>query len=97
MQSLVIVVVHDLFKAFSSARPTSHPRIIEAIDTHFEGVKPLSDEGSISIVDPTFQSDSGEGGPVAKLIDEKHSLGEIVFLAEFLQKWSRRITVLLTM
>ncbi len=47
---------------------------MEAIDTHFEGVKPLFDEVSVGIVDPTAQSDSREGSPIAKLIDEKLSL-----------------------
>ncbi len=69
---------------------------MEAVDMHFECIKPLFDEVSIGIGDPTAQSDSGEGSPIAKLINEKLSLGEIVFLAEFLQKRSRRISYMST-
>lgn len=67
---------------------------MEAIDPYFEGVKPLFNEVSVGIVDPTAQSDSREGSPIAKLIDEKLSLGEIMFLTEFLQKRSRRISAM---
>jgi len=63
---------------------------MKAVDSHFEGVKLLFDAVSVDIVDPTDQSYSGEGSSIANLIDEKLSLGEIVFLAEFLQKRSRR-------
>ncbi len=73
--------MHELFKPLADACPTAHPRILEAVDAHFESVKPLFDEVSVDIVDLTAQSDSREGSPIAKLIDEKLSLGEIVFLA----------------
>ncbi len=47
---------------------------MEAVDPHFEGVKPLFDQVSVSIVDPTAQSYSSKGSPIAELIDEKLSL-----------------------
>ena len=63
---------------------------MEAVNSHFERMKPLFDEVSVGIVDPTAQPYSSKGSPIPELIDEKLSLGEIVFLAEFLQKRSRR-------
>jgi len=83
--------MHKLFNPLADARSTAHPRIMEAVDSHFEGVKPLFDEVSVGIVDPTAQSYSSKGSPIAELIDEKLSLREIMFLAEFLQKRSRWI------
>jgi len=47
---------------------------MEAVDLYFEGVKPLFDQGSIDIVDPTAQLYSSKGSPIAELIDEKLSL-----------------------
>ncbi|GAB7119724.1 hypothetical protein JCM9743_21880 [Natrinema sp. JCM 9743] len=86
----------ELFKSFSGSRPTANPRIMETVDPHFECVKPLFDEGSVGIVDPTTQSYSREGSPIAELIDKKLSLGEIVFLVESMQKCSRRISAMPT-
>jgi len=48
--------MHELFKLLSNARPTAHPRMMGAVDPHFEGVKPFFDEVSVGIVDPTAQS-----------------------------------------
>ncbi len=45
----------NLFKPASSAPPTAHPRVMETVNTHFEGVKPLFDEVSIGIVNLTVQ------------------------------------------
>jgi len=56
MRSLKVIVLCKLYEPLADARPTAHPRIMEAVDTHFEGVKPLFDEVSIGIVDPTAQS-----------------------------------------
>jgi len=64
---------------------------VEAVDTHFEGVKPLFDQVSVGIVDPAAQPYSSKGSPIAKLIDEELSIREIVLLVEFLQKRSCRI------
>jgi hypothetical protein len=63
---------------------------MEAVNSHFERVKPLFDEVP-GIVNPTVQSDSIEGSPIAELIDEKHCVREVVFLAETVQKRSRQI------
>ncbi|SEW30674.1 hypothetical protein SAMN05216285_3886 [Natrinema salifodinae] len=62
----------------------------------FEGVKLLFDTVLIGIVDPTALSNSGEGSPIATLIDEKLGIEEIVFLVEFPQKRSRRISAMPT-
>lgn len=47
---------------------------MEAVDPHFERVKPLFDQVSIGIVDPTAQPYSSKGSPITELIDEKLSL-----------------------
>jgi hypothetical protein len=41
MRSLVVVVVHELLKPLADAHPTAHPRGMEAVNVHFEGMKPL--------------------------------------------------------
>ncbi len=55
MRSVMAVVMHKLFKPLADARPTAHPRVMEAVDTYLEGVEPLFDEVSLGIVDPTAQ------------------------------------------
>ena len=55
MRSLVIVVMHELFKPVACASPTAHPRVMETVDPHFEGMKPLFDEVSVGIVNLTVQ------------------------------------------
>jgi hypothetical protein len=92
----MIVVMHELFNLLSDARATARPGIVEAVDSDFECMKPFFGVVSVSIVDPTAQSCSGEGSPIAKVIDEKLSLGESVFLADFLQKHSRRSSAMST-
>lgn len=47
--------MYELFKPPVDARPTAHLRVMEAVDTHFEGVKPLFDAVSVGIVDLTAQ------------------------------------------
>ncbi len=64
---------------------------METVNTHFERVKPLFDEVSVGIVSPTVQPQPRKGSPIAKLIDEKHRFGEIVFLADPMQERSCRI------
>jgi hypothetical protein len=56
MWSLMVVVMYKLFNPFADASPTAHPRRMEAVDTHFEGVKPVFDEVSIDVVKVTAQS-----------------------------------------
>jgi hypothetical protein len=52
----MIVVMHKLFNPCAGAPPTAHPRVMETADSNFERVKPLFDEVSLSIVNPTVQS-----------------------------------------
>jgi hypothetical protein len=78
------------------APPTAHPRIVEAVDAHFECLKPLFDQVSVGVADPTAQSKSSKGSPIAELIDEKRCVREIVFLGQSRQKRSRRIGAVAT-
>jgi len=56
MWSLCVVVVYKLFKPFSDARPTAHPRVMEAVNSHLQGVEPLFDQVSVNIVELAAQS-----------------------------------------
>ena len=56
MRSLIVVVLHKLYEPLADASVTAHPRIMEAVDSHFEGVKPFFDEVSLDVVKPTAQS-----------------------------------------
>ncbi len=87
----MVVVMHKLFKPLADARSTAHPRIMKAVGSDFESVKPLFDEVSVGIVDLAAQSYSSKGSPVAELINEKLSIRKIVFLGESMEKRSRRI------
>jgi hypothetical protein len=55
MRALLVVVMHKLFKPPANAPPTANPRGMEAVDAHFEGVKPLFDEVSLDVIEPTAQ------------------------------------------
>ena len=74
MRPLTIVVMRKLFKPLLDARPTAHPRRIEAVDPLFKRVKPFFDAVSLSVVELTAQSNSKEGSPIAVAINEKHSV-----------------------
>jgi hypothetical protein len=65
---------------------------VETADAHFERVKPLFDKVSVGIVNPTVASSAREGSPIAELVNEKHSVGEIVFLTESVKERSRWIS-----
>jgi hypothetical protein len=54
---------------------------VETADPHLERVKPRFDV-AIDVVDPTVQPQPKEAGSIAELIDEKHRLGEVVFLTK---------------
>ncbi len=61
---------------------------MEAVNPHFERVKPLFDVVSINVIEVTAQSQSGEGSQITVAINEKLSVGEIVFFGESMQKRS---------
>ncbi len=42
MRSLKIIVLHKLYEPLADASVTAHPRIMEAVDSHFEGVNHFS-------------------------------------------------------
>ncbi len=61
---------------------------MEAVNAHLQGVKPLFDQVSINVVELAAQFQSGEGSQIAIAINEKHRLGEIVFLGQLIQERS---------
>lgn len=52
-----------MFKTFSDARSITHPRIMEAVNAHLKGVKPLLYEVSINVVERTVQPEDPIPGP----------------------------------
>jgi hypothetical protein len=55
---------------------------VKAVDSHGGGVKPLFDVVSLSIVELTAQFTTHTGSQIARSIDEKLWIGDIVFLRE---------------
>ena len=51
----MVIIVYELLKLFADACPTAHPQVIETVNSHFEGVKPLFDEVSVGVVNLTVQ------------------------------------------
>ena len=47
--------MYELRTPATNARPTAYPRIMEAVDPHFECLKPLFDQVSVGILTPTAQ------------------------------------------
>jgi len=61
---------------------------VEAVDPDLKGVKPLFNMVSVSVIEVTAQSNSGEGSQIAVAIDRKRGVREIVFLGVLVQKRS---------
>jgi hypothetical protein len=59
---------------------------VKAVDSHGDGVKPLFDVVSLSIVELTAQLTTCEGSQIARSINEKLCVGNIVFLGESMQE-----------
>lgn len=58
MRSEIVIIMREQRKPLADAPSTVHPRIVEAVDSHFERVKPLFDEASVGVVDLTAQHKS---------------------------------------
>ncbi len=71
MRSLKIVVVRDLCKSLGDGGPTADPRVMEAVDSHFEGVQSLFEEVSVDVVQMIARVQSKDGSQIAVAIDEK--------------------------
>ena len=56
MWTLSVVVMNERRKPLANAQQATHSQIMEAVNSHLEGVKPLFDQVSISVVDLTAQS-----------------------------------------
>lgn len=55
MGSLEIIVLRKLYETPADASMTAHPRIMEVVDSYFEGMQPLFDEVSLGVVQPIAQ------------------------------------------
>ncbi len=53
MRSKTVVVLYEQRKTLADAPPIFHLRIMEAADSHCEGVKLLFDKVSVGVVDLT--------------------------------------------
>lgn len=61
---------------------------MKAVTLHLEDMKPLSDRVSVSVIELAAQSESNKDSQITVAIDEKHSIGEIVFLGQSIQECS---------
>ena len=48
--------MREPFKPLADAQPTANLRIMEAVAPRFEGMKPLFDQISVNMVNPTVQT-----------------------------------------
>jgi hypothetical protein len=64
---------------------------VKAVDSHGDGLEPLFNVVSLSIVELTAQFTACEGSQIARSINEKLCLGEIVFLGEAMEKRRRGV------
>jgi len=64
---------------------------VKAVDSHGHSLEPLFDVVSDSIIKPTAQIVTLEGSQIARSIDEKLCLGNIVFLSEPVQEPRRGV------
>jgi len=69
MRSLKVIVVRKLCKTLGDGRPTADPRVMKAVDSHFESMKPLVDEVSVDVVQVIAQPDTKEDSQVAVAIN----------------------------
>jgi len=64
---------------------------METGESYREGLKPCFDVVSVVVVEPPAETVAREGSQVAASIDEKHCLGDVVFLCESMEECRRRI------
>jgi len=89
--SFVVIVVSEPPEPALSAGPTAPPKRVKAVDSHGGGVKPFFDVVSVSVVELTAQFTTCEGSQIARSIDEKLCVGDIVFLGEAVEKRRRGV------
>ena len=56
MRSLKAIVILELYNQLGDGSPTADPRIMEAVNSHLEGVKPLFDKVSVNVIQMTAQA-----------------------------------------
>lgn len=59
---------------------------MKAVDSHAHGLEPLSNVGPIFVDEVTAQIVASNGSQVARVINEKLCVGDIVFLGESVQE-----------
>lgn len=55
MGSLMIIIMHELINQVADALPTSHPRVLEPVDSHFVSVEPFFDQISLDVANSIVQ------------------------------------------
>ena len=75
MRSLAVIVMYELRTTAANAWSTAHPRVMEAVDPHFERLKTFFDQVSVCILTLTVKSQSIKDSLIAEAINEKHGLG----------------------
>jgi hypothetical protein len=78
-----------LLAPFFHSPPSAGPARIEAVGALFEGLNPVLNSVSVSIVKMITQPKWGEGSRIAEAIDEKHGLRDVMFLGEAMDERRR--------
>jgi hypothetical protein len=74
IRPLVVVVEGEYDEPARSAGSAAHPRVVEAVDAHFQRLKPPFDQIARDVVEVTAQIGLRKGGQGAHAIGQKFSL-----------------------
>jgi hypothetical protein len=85
----VVIVLSESPEPLLSAGPTAPPKRVKTVDQHSDGVKPVFDVVSLSIVDLTVQFTTFGSSQIIRSTNKKVRIGDIVFPCEVVQKYCR--------
>jgi len=88
----VLIVVGDVgSQPALCAGLTAVLRLVKPFDSHCVGLEELFDEIALRVVKMAVEFGSGESSKIAHIIDEKHRVGDAVFLFEFIKERFSRV------
>jgi len=87
----MVVVVFEALQPAASAGLTAPPERVKAVDPHRDRLKPLFDIVSLIVVELTAQLAASEGSQIARRIDQKFGVRDIVVLGDSVEKRRRGI------
>jgi len=71
---------------------TAVPRLVKPFDSHCVGLEELFDDIALRVVKMAVEFGSGESSEIPHPINEKHRVGDAVFLFQFVKECCSRIT-----